>query len=90
MVQNLRRLVQTRPRRPWGVVNKTQPKAPLPQEGFGMKLGNVTILENAFCTESYLLQRFWRQGWIPNKTLSKLGGTDPVIGIGSDLLSAKP
>ena len=55
-----------------------------------MKLGNVTILENAFCTESYLLQRFWRQGWIPNKTLSKLGGTDPVIGIGSDLLSAKP
>ena len=56
----------------------------------GQQLGNVIILENAFCTESYLLQRFWRQGWIPNKTLSKLGGTDPVIGIGSDLLSAKP
>ena len=38
VVQNQRILVQTRPPRPGGVVNKTQPKAPLPQEGFGMKV----------------------------------------------------
>ena len=34
MVQNRHTLVQTRPRRPWGVVNKTQPKAPLPARRF--------------------------------------------------------
>ena len=38
VVQNQRILVQTRPPRPGGIVNKTQPKAPLPQEGFGMKV----------------------------------------------------
>ena len=38
VVQNQRILVQTRPPRPGGIVNKTQPKAPLPQEGFGMNL----------------------------------------------------
>ena len=41
MVQNQRIMVQTRPPRPWAVVNKTQPKAPLPQDGFGM---NIYIL----------------------------------------------
>ena len=36
-------------------------------------------------TESYLLWRFRREGWIANKTLQKLAGTNPVIGISSDL-----
>ena len=27
---------------------------------------------------------FWREGWIANKTLQKLAGTNPVIGISSD------
>ena len=41
------------------------------------------------CTESHLPQRFWREGWIPNKTLQKLGGTNPVIGISSDVTFVK-
>ena len=36
-------------------------------------------------TESYLPQRFWREGWIANKTLQKLAGTNPGIRISSDL-----
>ena len=40
-------------------------------------------------TESYLLQRFWREGWICNKILQKLHGTNTVIGISSDLISVK-
>jgi hypothetical protein len=44
---------------------------------------------STYCLESYLLQRFWREGWICNKTLQKLGGTNPAIGISSDLFSAK-
>ena len=41
VVQNQRILVQTRPPRPGGVVNKTQPKAPLPQEGFADQRGGI-------------------------------------------------
>ena len=36
-------------------------------------------------TESYLLQRFWREGWIFNLTIQKLIGTNTVIGISSGL-----
>ena len=36
------------------------------------------------CTESYLPQRFWREGWMCNKTLQKLHGTNPGIRISSD------
>ena len=35
MVQNQRIMVQTRPPRPWAVVNKTQPKARLSRDTFG-------------------------------------------------------
>ena len=38
VVQNQRILVQTRPPRPGGVVNKTQPKAPQPRDTFAMNL----------------------------------------------------
>ena len=38
VVQNQRRMVQTRSHPPGGPENKTQPKAPLPQEGFGMNI----------------------------------------------------
>ena len=38
MVQNQRIMVQTRPPRPWGVVNKTQPKARLSRDTFAMSL----------------------------------------------------
>ena len=31
-----------------------------------------------YCTKSYLLQGFWREGWVPNKTLHKLGRTNPL------------
>ena len=41
------------------------------------------------CAKSYLPQRFWREGWICNKTLQKLQGTNTVIGISSDLISVK-
>ena len=50
---------------------------------------NSVLSGSRGCTESYLLWRFWREGWIPNKTLQKLGGTNPVIGISSDVTFVK-
>ena len=38
VVQNQRILVQTRPPRPGGVVNKTQPKAPQPRDTFAIRV----------------------------------------------------
>ena len=38
MVQNRHTVVQTRPRCPGGVVNKTQPKAPPSRDTFAMRL----------------------------------------------------
>ena len=46
MVQNLRILVQTRPSRPGGVVNKTQPKEEQTREGLPMKPWHIR--ENRF------------------------------------------
>ena len=43
VVQNQRILVQTRPPPAWGVENKTLPKAPLPQDGFGMSTDWVGV-----------------------------------------------
>ena len=43
------------------------------------------FLANLCYTESYLPQRFWREGWIANNTLQKLAGTNPGIRISSDL-----
>ena len=52
----------------------------------------ASLLLCLYCTESYLPQRFWREGWISNKTLQQLAGTNPLIGISSDsfLYSCKP
>ena len=47
--------------------------------------GGQQVCNQACYTESYLLWRFRREGWIANKTLQKLAGTNPVIGISSDL-----
>ena len=45
----------------------------------------VIFLSTSTCRSTILLRRFWREGWIANKTLQKLAGTNPVIGISSDL-----
>ena len=39
--------------------------------------------------ESSLPQRIWREGWMCNKTLQKLHGTNAVIGFCSGLISVK-
>ena len=49
----------------------------------------VLLNDLSIHTESYLLWRFWQEGWICNKTAQKLQGTNTVIGISSGLISVK-
>ena len=62
MVQNLRILVQTRPPRPGGVVNKTQPKAPQTRDTFAMKT-LVSVFRSGNC------QLFTRNSYVKNNIL---------------------
>ena len=54
--------------------------APTTSEGVCLNVFFFTLFLSAW--------RFWREGWIPNKT-QKLGGTNTVIGISSALFSVQ-
>ena len=59
-----------------------------------LRQGQSTCTIHCDFADSYLLEipvswRFWREGWMCNKTLQKLRGTNPGMRISSGLSSVK-